>query len=316
MISVVVARIKDEARDVKSFQLVSKGGEALPEFAAGAHIDVRLPSGLVRQYSLCNSPQESHRYVIAVLLEPESSGGSAAMHGDVSEGMTLEISVPRNHFHLAEGARKSILFAGGIGITPILAMAEQLHANMADFELHYCGRSRERMAFLDYLSTSDYADRVHIYPDDESDTGKLQLQYILAQPRPDNHVYVCGPSGFIGYVIESAESLFWQPRSLHREYFKGNTEHANEGDLFQVRLSSSGEVYDIPEGVSVVDVLADAGISIPVSCEQGVCGTCLTRVIDGELDHRDMFLSDEEHEQADQFTPCCSRGKGTITLDL
>lgn len=317
MIKVKVSRINKEAEDINSFELVPLDTQELPEFTAGSHIDVFIADGLIRQYSLCNSPQERHRYVIAVLRELESTGGSEAMHERVQEGDVLEISTPRNHFKLKEGAKKSWLFAGGIGVTPILAMAEHLHAQGADFELHYCARSAERMAFTGYLQNAPYAERVHLHVDEGDDAQKLKAQYVLAYPRPDNQVYVCGPSGFMEHIIGTAEAQYWQKTQVHREYFQASTTSSAPTESFQVEVASTGQTYDVPEDKSVVEVLLEeAGLDIPVSCEQGVCGTCLTGVISGELDHRDMFMSDEEHAEGKLFTPCCSRGKGVLKLDL
>lgn len=316
MIRVKVSRIKTEAQDIKSFELIPLDAPALPRFTAGSHIDVSLPNGFVRQYSLCSSPEETHRYLIAVLLESGSSGGSTTLHDQVEESAELDISNPRNHFKLREAARKSWLFAGGIGITPILAMAERLHSLGTDFELHYCGRSLERMAFRDYLGNTPYADRVHIHADDQPDEQKLKTAHVLSQPRPDNHLYVCGPSGFMEHIISTAEAQYWQKDRIHREYFKVSTDTSESGEVFRVRLNSSGQEVEIAVGQSVTEALAEVGVDIPVSCEQGVCGTCLTRVLDGEIDHRDMFLSEEEQERGDRFTPCCSRGRGVVVIDL
>lgn len=317
MIKVKISRIQVEAKDIKSFELIPIDSGTLPEFTAGSHLDVVVAPDTVRQYSLCNAPSEQHRYVIAVLREPESSGGSIAMHDHLKEGDTLEISAPRNHFHLNEDARKTWLFAGGIGITPILSMAERLHALDADFELHYCARNAEGMAFKRYLEQAPYSDCVHLHLDDGPDDQALKAQYVLAAPRPDNHVYVCGPEGFMNHVITTAEAQYWQKTRIHREYFKAVQYSTEADESFRVEVASTGAVYDIPADKAVTEVLSElAGIDIPVSCEQGVCGTCITNVVSGDLIHRDMCLSDEAREEGKSFTPCCSRGAGLVKIDL
>jgi vanillate O-demethylase ferredoxin subunit len=319
-LTVRVARKLTEADGVTSFELVPTEGELLPAFDAGAHIDVHLRDGLVRQYSLCNPPHERHRYLVAVLREPISRGGSAAMHDQVEAGHVVTISAPKNHFALAPAAR-TVLFAGGIGVTPILAMAEALSAAGADFEMHYNARSPERAAFRQRIASAPYAARVHFHFDDGEAAQKLDVARALGAPRPDTHVYVCGPGGYIDHVLGAAAALGWPPAQVHREYFSaGSADTALDatGDTaFDVRLAASGQVFTIPVGRTVVAVLLDNGIDIPVSCEQGVCGTCLTRVLDGVPDHRDVYLTDEERAANDQFTPCCSRSKSAmLSLDL
>ena len=196
MIDVVVVSRNNEAQDICSFELARVDGQALPAFSAGAHIDVYLPDGVVRQYSLCNHPEERHRYLIGVLNDPASRGGSRCLHEHIQKGARLQISEPRNLFPLAHEARRSLLFAGGIGITPILCMAEQLAHSGADFELHYCARSSERAAFVERLKGASFADRVHLYFDEQADS-RLDAARVLANPQPDVHLYVCGPSGFM-----------------------------------------------------------------------------------------------------------------------
>lgn len=311
-----MSRKRREAMDIASFELVRRDGADLPAFSAGAHVDVHLPGGFVRQYSLCNDPRERHRYEIAVLREPASRGGSVALHGAVKEGDSLSISEPRNHFPLDEGASRSVLLAGGIGVTPLLAMAERLTQLQADFEFHYCARTLERMAFRDRILASGFAERTQFHLDDGAEAQRLKLDAVLAKPDADAHVYVCGPAGFIDYVLGGARSLGWREGQLHREYFTVDAEPEMGGDVFQVKIASTGQVLTIPEDRSVVEVLKDAGIEVTVSCEQGVCGSCLTGVLEGELEHRDLFMTDKEHAEGKQFTPCCSRGKGLVVLDL
>jgi vanillate O-demethylase ferredoxin subunit len=314
---VKIARKFPVATDICAFELVHTDGAALPPFAAGAHIDVTLRDGLVRQYSLCNPPTESHRYRIAVRREANSRGGSIAMHA-LEEGGLLDIGEPKNHFPLHAQARHSLLLAGGIGITPILSMAEALDHADASFEMHYCTRSAARTAFRDRLAEARFAERVHLYFDDAQDGGRLQLGALLAQARADTHLYVCGPAGFIAAALDASKAAGWDDANVHREFFVGAGAPAQEsGGAFQVKLSSTGRVIDVAPEVTVVAALAQAGIEVPTSCEQGVCGTCLTRVLSGEPDHRDVYLMDDEKAANDRFLPCCSRSKSPmLVLDL
>ncbi|MDZ5456919.1 PDR/VanB family oxidoreductase [Azohydromonas lata] len=318
MMKVVITRKRQEAQGIFSFELASEDGRALPAFSAGSHIDVHVPGGPVRQYSLCNDPTETHRYLIAVLRDPASRGGSDGMHERVHEGNTLEISAPRNHFALAHEARRSLLLAGGIGVTPIVCMAERLAVLGADFEMHYAARSREGTAFVDRIQASDFANQVHFHFDDGDPGQKLDLGTVLSKADIDTHLYVCGPKGFMDAVLGMARAQGWGEEQLHWEFFAGAdaVPRADDGS-FEVQLASSGRVISIAPDETVVQALSNAGVEIMVSCEQGVCGTCLTRVLQGEVDHRDAYLTPEEQAANDQFTPCCSRSKSArLVLDL
>ncbi|WP_223462016.1 PDR/VanB family oxidoreductase [Pseudomonas sp. GL-RE-19] len=315
MIDVIVTRKTLEAEGILSFELTRADDGVLMPFSAGSHIDVHLPSGQIRQYSLCNHPSELHRYQIGVLLDPASRGGSKAMHALV-EGSRLQISEPRNLFALAHGGRRSLLFAGGIGITPILCMAERLAQIDADFQLHYCGRSRSQVAFVERIQHSIFSDHAHLHFDDQPDT-QLNAAQALASYAEGDHLYVCGPAGFMEFILSEARNAGWPADSLHREYFAVQPlTQMNEGS-FEVVLASSGRCLHVPADRSVAEVLLESGIDLPLSCEQGICGTCLTRVLEGEPDHRDMFMTPAEQAANDQFTPCCSRSKSPrLVLDL
>jgi vanillate O-demethylase ferredoxin subunit len=315
-IAVKVLRKRQEALDIASFELARPDGSALPAFSAGSHVDVQVPGGPLRQYSLCNDAAEHHRYRIAVLRDAHSRGGSAGMHDAVREGDTLLISEPRNHFPLVH-AQRTLLFAGGIGVTPLLAMAQRLAAIGADFTLHYSTRSAERTAFRDEIAASAYADRVRFHFDDGDAAQKLDLAAALGTPQPGTHVYVCGPTGYIDFVVKTAQGLGWPQDQVHLEYFGAQPQDTTGDGAFQVKIASSGAVYDVPAGQTVVHALQAHGIEILTSCEQGVCGTCITRVLQGECDHRDLYFTDEERAANDQFTPCCSRAKSPLlVLDL
>ncbi|TKC92335.1 oxidoreductase [Trinickia terrae] len=312
-----IARKFQAATDICAFELVSADGRALPPFTAGAHVDVRVGGGIVRQYSLCNSPSETHRYLIAVLRDANSRGGSVAMHA-LEEGGLLEIGEPKNHFPLNERAGHSLLLAGGIGVTPILAMAEALAANGASFEMHYCTRNAARTAFRERLGEASFAGRVHLYFDDARDgEARLDLAALFASRALDTHLYVCGPAGFIAAVMGAAKAAGWDDARVHREFFAAGPQEGGNDGAFQVKLSTSGRLIEVAPDVTVAAALAAAGVDLPTSCEQGVCGTCLTRVLSGEPDHRDVYLTDEEKAANDQFLPCCSRSKSPVlVLDL
>jgi vanillate O-demethylase ferredoxin subunit len=306
-----------EAKDIYRFELVDPEGKPLPAFTAGSHIDVHLPSGLIRQYSLCNDPMERHRYVIAVLRDPNTRGGSVVLHDEVKEGDLLRICPPKNRFALAN-ARRSLLLAGGIGVTPLLSMAEHLAAQGTDFEMHYCTRSRDRTAFLDRITNSAYGAKVVFHFDDGPATQLLDIPSLLSTPDPGTHLYVCGPSGFLDLVRRTATEKGWPDERVHFEYFASSETQKLDSDAsFEVEIASTGEVYVIPKDQTIAKALAEQGVDIPVSCEGGVCGTCLTRVLAGEPDHRDYFLTLEERALNDQIMPCCSRSKSArLVLDL
>lgn len=310
-----VAERREEALDFVSLRLVDPQERELPPFTAGAHIDLHLPGGLVRQYSLC-SPSARDGYEIAVLRDPASRGGSVAVHA-LSVGQMVCTSAPRNHFPLAAGAVHSILLAGGIGITPLLCMAETLAQAGESFDLHYCSRSPERTAFRNRIAAAPFADKVHFHHDDGPQEQRFSAEQVLGMPQPGTHLYVCGPGGFIDHVLNVAQAGGWPPEQVHREYFAAGADHDSPDGAFTLKLASSGETIDVPADMSAAQALEAAGIVIPLSCEQGICGACLTRVIEGEPDHRDLLLTDAEHAANDQFTPCCSRAKSAVlVIDL
>lgn len=316
-LQVRVARKLVEALDICTFELIALDGGPLPVFSAGSHIDVHLPNGFTRQYSLCNDSAESHRYIIGVLKDPQSRGGSRAMHELVNEGDVLAISAPKNHFPLAHAARHSILFAGGIGITPVLCMAERLAKIGEFFELHYCTRSRERTAFLEQIRDGSFNDSVSFHFDDGPPEQKLDIAARLAKPEPGVHLYVCGPKGFMDAVLTSARASGWAEDQIHYEFFSAEPLRFDSDGSFEVQLASSGRVVLVSKDETVVQALNAAGVIVPTSCEQGVCGTCLTRILEGVPDHRDMYLTTDERGANDQFLPCCSRSMSPrLVLDL
>ncbi|NWL22180.1 PDR/VanB family oxidoreductase [Pseudomonas umsongensis] len=311
MLAVQIKSISREARDVVSLEFVATDGSELPQFDAGSHIDVHLPNGLIRQYSLCNAPHERDRYLVGVLLDPNSRGGSKAVH-ELLEGSEINIGEPRNLFPLVESKGRSLLFAGGIGITPILCMAESLQKAGANFELHYCSRSREQAAFVGRIQDSPFASNANFHWDDEK---SADIPGLLSSPKAEDHLYVCGPSGFMDFVLKTAESQGWAKDQLHREYFSVEPKSDAENGSFEVQIASTGQVVTVGSETSVADALIAVGIDIPLSCEQGICGTCVTRILDGVPEHRDMYLTEDEQQANNVFTPCCSRAK-TVRLVL
>jgi vanillate O-demethylase ferredoxin subunit len=239
------------------------------------------------------------------------------MHDQVQEGDVLHISAPRNHFPLAHEATHSLLVAGGIGITPILCMVERLAVTGASFEMHYCTRSPDRTAFRRRIAESSFRGNVHFHFDDGPAEQRLPLDRLLSPMRPGVHLYVCGPKGFMDWVLEAARVAGWPSQRLHYEFFGAEIAKSDSDATFEVKLASSGRVIVVPKDRTVVQALAAVGVEIATSCEQGVCGTCLTRVLEGEPDHKDMYLTPEEQAANDQFTPCCSRSVSPmLVLDL
>jgi vanillate O-demethylase ferredoxin subunit len=310
----VIAERKAEADGIISLELVAADGGPLPPFEAGAHIDVHVGPGLVRQYSLCNNCAERHRYRLGVLLEGQSRGGSQALHR-LAPGQQVSISRPRNNFRLLETARHSILVAGGIGITPLMTMAHRLQAIGAAFDFHYCARTRRRAAFLDELLGSTFGANVSAHYDDGEKQQLFTGERYLSQPAPDTHLYVCGPTGFMDYVTNGAKSFGWRPECVHVEYFSANVD--TSGGAFTLEAHRSGRTFTVPSDKTISQVLYENGIDVPLSCEQGVCGTCLIPVIQGIPDHRDIFQTDAEKAGNTHVTICCSRSKSaTLVLDL
>jgi vanillate O-demethylase ferredoxin subunit len=234
------------------------------------------------------------------------------MQGDV-----LTIGAPRNQFALVAGAPLSLLMAGGIGITPMLCMAQELARRQEAFEFHYSVRSAARAAFLDRLAVPALHDHVRLHFDDGDAEQRLQIQAVL-QPQPaGTHLYVCGPKGFMDAVLQGARNLGWPEELLHYEFFQADAKSLDEDAAFDVRLARSGRIVRVAADRTVVQALAAAGVDVPISCEQGICGTCVTTVLAGRPDHRDSFLLPQERAANGCFTPCCSRSlDGELVLDL
>lgn len=317
-LEVRIARIVQEAEGIKLFELVDPEGGQLPPFTAGAHVIVQLGQGLDRQYSLANDPQERHRYVIGVLRDPASRGGSIHMHEALAEGQTITISTPQNHFPLAADGKRHLLIAGGIGITPMRAMVHALSRSGADFHLYYCTRSPEMTAFRADLEQNASAGQVTFVHDGGDPSKGLDAAKLLAEHSDGLHAYVCGPPGLIKGVREAASH--WPSGTVHFEIFSAEAteELHQEGDSsFQVEIASSGQVFEIPADKTILEVLLANDIDVPRLCEEGYCGSCLTDVLEGEPDHRDVVLTEDEQASNEMMTVCCSRAKtGRLKLDL
>jgi vanillate O-demethylase ferredoxin subunit len=310
-----VRAITYEAEGINAYELVDPAGAPLPAFTAGAHLDIRLPGKFLRQYSLCNDPAERHRYVVAVLKEVAGRGGSKAFHTDVRAGDLLEVSEPRNNFRLVEGATRYLFVAGGVGITPIMAMVTHLRGKGAAFVLHYCTRTPERAAFRDRLGPLEREGQVKFHFDGGDPSRGLDVAALLARHEPGTHLYCCGPTVLMEAV--KAAAAHWPKDCVHFEYFAPVVPVADlpEGEDFQVKIASTGAVYTVPKGRTILEVLREHGMELDSSCEAGTCGTCITPYLEGVPDHRDYVLT--EQEQAKYLMICCSRSKtATLTLDL
>jgi ferredoxin-NADP reductase len=323
MLELRVRSIVNEAIGVNAYELVAPDGELLPAFSAGSHIDVHIPGGFVRQYSLCNDPRERHRYLIGVLNVSDGRGGSAALHAGVRAGDRIRVSMPRNHFQLEERARQHLLVAGGIGITPMLSMVEALEARGQRYTLHYCARAPERAAFLGRLARQFKCGRAIAHYDRGVPSAGLSIADLLRVPEPGTHLYYCGPAGLMSAIARA--SAHWPQGTVHCEYFAappavwprdtGEAAGAQENSAFQIQIASTGQLLSVPAEKSIVEVLREAGVSCETSCEAGVCGTCKTRYLEGTPEHCDYVLDDAE--KSEYLTPCCSRSKsGLLVLDL
>jgi ferredoxin-NADP reductase len=307
-----VERMTRLADDVVEVQLVDPTGAPLPDWEPGAHVVLRLAEGVNRQYSLCGAADQRHSWTIAVHRSPTSRGGSSYVHDHLRVGSSLPVEGPYNNFPLGE-ADRYLLLAGGIGITPILAMTRRLRASGHAFHLVYCGRSRSVMAYLDEISAwSD--DRVTLHADDEQG-GPLNLGALLRQ-HPGALVYCCGPEAMITAVEEQAPD----PELVRVERFRAapQPERASAEDgAFDVVLAGSGQRLRVDTGQTILDVLHRAGHDVPSSCREGICGTCETKVIDGVPDHRDSVLTAAERAEGCSMMICVSRAKSAeIVLDL
>jgi vanillate O-demethylase ferredoxin subunit len=303
------------AEDICAFEFADPRGRKLPPWTAGAHVDVHVAPGVIRQYSLCGDPADRGRYLIAVHRCKPSRGGSRAMHEALRAGDRIQIGLPRNHFPLVPDARHTVLLAGGIGITPILAIAEALAASGSSFELHYCARSRAHVAFAERFAEPRFAGRVHFHLSAEG--GRADMDRLLAATPAGAHLYICGPADFTDAAVATAAKLGWPDDAVHTERFTGAVTSQPGDRAFDLILSGSGKVIHVAPDQTALDALEAAGVDIASSCRHGICGSCATGVLEGDPDHRDQCLTPESRAANDCFTPCCSRARGErLVLDL
>ena len=317
ILEVKIRQIRNEAEGINSYELVCIDGSELPPFTAGSHIDVYVGPGLVRQYSLSNNPDERYRYVIGVLDDPKGRGGSKYLHEKFRVLDTIKISSPRNHFSLNEEVNKVILIAGGIGITPLKSMAHRLDKLGIPFELHYCTRKYETVAFREELQDWMEQGRVQLYIDNGNPADGLDLNQFFSEVRFDTHVYYCGPAGFMKACADATQH--WPIDKVKFEHFKApeSSEQrlkTTDGE-FIAKIASTGQEILVKSEQTLSDALAENGVSIQTSCVSGLCGTCRVGYLEGEVEHHDYILSPEEQNIC--MTACVSRATSKVlVLDL
>ncbi|WP_374547076.1 2Fe-2S iron-sulfur cluster-binding protein [Rhodoblastus sp.] len=312
--SVVVAKKNLEASNMLSFELVDPDGSELPAFSAGSHIDVTVPGGLVRQYSLCNSETDRHRYIIGVWKDPNSRGGSKAMHNDVNEGDVLQVGPPRNRFRVPRHTKRALLLARGIGVTPILSVADHLKAQDIPFAFHYLNALGSPGAFRATIEGSDFAENATFYL--ESSGESLDPKTVLADQPEETQLFICGVDWWIDPIVAWAKNNGWSEERIHIERFTAKASAPLLDKVFNVKIASTGAVFKIPGDKSVTAFLEEKGVKVPTSCEQGLCGTCKVKILEGEADHRDKRLTDAQRAEG-YFLACVSRAKGDLlVLDL
>ncbi|WP_433872534.1 PDR/VanB family oxidoreductase [Saccharopolyspora sp. CA-218241] len=306
-VAVRVSEVTEEATGVRSLRLVAANGSSLGPYEAGAHVDVVGPTGVLRQYSLCSRPDDPASRLIAVKREPESRGGSAALH-DVRVGDVLEIGAPRNLLTVAADADRHLLVAGGIGITPLLSMAYELHRRGAEFTLDYFARSRSEAAFADLLEHRvEFRDRVHLHWGVPRADRPAVLEERAGALTPSSHVYTCGPDGFMAQVGATLGPVVGEDH-VHVEHFVAAEVDRTADTAFTVELDT-GEEFEVPADRSILSVLGDNGVEVFKSCEEGVCGSCVSGVLEGIPDHRDSCLSRADRAANDQLALCVSRAR-------
>jgi vanillate O-demethylase ferredoxin subunit len=314
--SVVVAKKANEAHNMVSLELVDPSGAELPAFSAGSHIDVTIPGGLVRQYSLCNSSSERHRYLIGVWKDANSRGGSKALHEAVNVGDTLQVSLPRNRFRVPRNAKRAILLARGIGVTPILSIADYLKSEGIPFELHYVFALMSPGSFHTTIEASTFGENTKYYLEATEQNQLLNPAALLAEQPEDTHLFICGVDWWLDPIVSSATQKGWAEERIHVERFTAKLAAPLLDKVFEVKIASTGAVFKIPGDKTVAAFLEEKGVKIPTSCEQGLCGTCKVKVLEGDADHRDKRLSAEQRAEG-FFLACVSRAKGNLlVLDL
>lgn len=309
-----VARVIDAAEGIRSFELVQPDGTDLPSFAPGSHVKVQVPNGLLRKYSLCNDPARRDHYLITVKRDAQGQGGSLSLCDEVREGDVLPTSVPDNAFLLVEEAKGYIFIAGGIGITPFLSMIRSFGEHPpTPWKLYYLARSPESTAFLQELGACRYKGEVVVHHDHGDPSNSLDLWPVLERPKAGTHIYCCGPRGLMESVRDMAGH--WPSSNVHFESFSEGGGVRQDDKPFVVRLAKTSQSFEVPVGNTILGVLRELGYKLPSSCESGTCGSCRTKLVSGEADHRDMVLMPEELDS--QIMICVSRAKaGELVVDL
>ncbi|WLH65169.1 PDR/VanB family oxidoreductase [Pseudomonas sp. FP2300] len=306
-----VASIVAEAKDIIVIELVDPQGQSLPPFEPGAHLELHLPNGLVRHYSLCGDSQDRKHYHVGIGLARESRGGSRFLHGSIAVGSVLRSRPPRNNFPLSDSASHYVFIAGGIGITPILSMIRWCESNNKKWELYYLVRNRQRAAFYETLQSLP-GKNVHNHFDDEAGRH-FDIQSCISSLESNSHLYCCGPAPLMSGVEASAAQR--PDISAHFEWFNAQEIDSSEDKGFRLIARSSGLELDVPADRSILDVLEANGVNVPFACREGICGACETDVVCGDPEHRDLVLTNEEKLSGKRMMICVSRSR-TPTLEL
>lgn len=313
MFPAVVTAVEQLTPLIKRFTFKRKDGLDFPKFTGGSHIIVKMNEKLSNAYSLMGNAKDLSSYQVCVRKDVEGKGGSVFMHEHCVDDFNLEISAPKNLFKLAETGEKHILIAGGIGITPFLPQMDELRERGADYELHYAFRSPEHAALLDELKQSEHSDRVFAYIDSEG--KKLDLNSLLANQAQGTHVYVCGPKPMIDAVINTCNRNHYRDEYIHWEQFTSNA--PENGEAFTVILAKSNQRIEVMADQTILQAIESLNIDVECLCREGVCGTCETAILQGEAEHFDQYLDDDEKASQQSMMICVSRAKGKeITLDL
>ena len=320
-------QVTHQAELINSFEMVDPDGKDLPVFTAGAHIDFYFRDGSIRQYSLCSDPSDRRRYLIAILRDEKGRGGSIALHDRLHVQRKVFVGKPRNNFPIHKEAKHHLMIAGGIGVTPMLSMVYELQNSGDDFTLHYCTKSSEHTAFQPELATLIEEGKVVVHHDQGIPGNGLDIKKLLKKHKAGTHLYYCGPPGFMRALADL--SSHWPEDTVHFEFFSAaaspkptmtneDIHNAADGVVgigFQVKIASTGASFAVPNHKTIIEVLAENGVNVEVSCSSGLCKTCAVKYLEGVVDHKDLVLS--EKERTEYLTPCCSRAKSNLlVLDL
>ncbi len=313
---VKISDVSTIAKGTKRFTFKPVNDNPLPSFQAGAHINIHLPSGKIRSYSLVNPSYETNKYQIAVKLDANGKGGSKEMHEEIQIGAQLKISHPKNNFVLYQNVQKYILISGGIGITPLISMAHKLTELDKHFEFHICARSESYIPFRYEFQNWTFAPNTEMHFDKDGNSS-IDLTKVLAKPNSDTLIYICGPRVFSNWIKESAYKMGWKKDQIKEEIFTRNLSSYSEPKSFELVLNKSGKTLRVEKDLSIIDTLLLNNIKVEYTCLQGTCGACITNVIDGDIDHRDAVLSEEEKLAGNKISLCVSRAKlDKLVIDI